>query len=531
LLSFVTPLWLLGLALLPVMRWLHRGGRHRRAVPVSRLSLWHAAAASSPAAGERRPPDPAWRRRALLTALVLGTLAEPQLPATRPPVTLWIDDSPSMRTREATGTRLAQGVAQARSLLGELGRVDLEVRKLGDPWHALGALSDTLPAQLGGGADAASGSVQAPPEALLRRDGLHWLVTDGAHAELLEWPGGRSPDRVLRVGSVTRNVGLERLSARRNPVDAQHIDLLLKLTNGGTEAQTRTLVLATEAGEGARSTQRLAAGGSVFVTATVPASSRVHATLQPGDALAEDDTIALDLAPLRRRGVAIDPKCPAALRAAVSAHPGLALAAPGAGDAQAVLDCGTRAAVPRLPLLRVLAEHAPSPSRGPLQWAAAVPASQRLALDAQRLVLAAALKTSPGDAVLLALGDAPVVVARAGAVPTIETSLDLAAMGAAGAVEVPLLVNWMFERLIGQPLLDPIALADRGAGAARVAPAATAAASASDTNDARPRAAPGLPRDLAPPLLIAAMLVLAWEIVALARQWVRLRPRPGEGGP
>ncbi len=526
-LSFVTPLWLLGLALLPVLRWLHRGGRHRRAVPVSRLSLWSGAAASSPSAGERRPPDPAWRRRALLAALVLGTLAEPQLPATRTPVTLWIDDSLSMRAREAAGTRLAQGVAQARALLGELGRVDLEVRTLGDPWHALGALTDTLPAQLGAGA--ASGPVQAPPAALLQRGSLHWLVTDGAHAAVLEWPGGRRPDRVLRVGSVTRNVGLERLSARRNPDDAQRIDLLLKLTNGGTDVESRTLIWATEAGEVTRSMQRLEAGSSIFVTATMPASTRVHASLQPGDALAEDDALALDLAPLRRRRVATDPQCPAALRAAVSAHPALALAAPDAGDAQAVLDCGTGTGtgtgVPGLPRLRVLAEHAPALARGPLQWASAVSAAQRLALDTQRLVVAAALSTSPGDAVLLALGDVPVVVARNAAAPLIETSLDLAAMGAAGAAEVPLLVNWMFERLVGQPLLDPIALTDRGAGAARVARAAPAAASA---NDAARRASPGLPRELAPLLLIAALLVLAWEIAALARQWVRLRPAPGE---
>lgn len=48
-LSFVTPVWLFGFLLLPVIRWLHRGGRQRRAVPVSRLDLWRRAAASSPA--------------------------------------------------------------------------------------------------------------------------------------------------------------------------------------------------------------------------------------------------------------------------------------------------------------------------------------------------------------------------------------------------------------------------------------------------------------------------------------------------
>ena len=105
LLSFAAPIWLSGLLLLPVIRWLHRGGRQRRAVPVSRLDLWQRSVASSPAAGERRPPDPAWRRRALLTALLFIALSEPQLPEQRTRITLWVDDSLSMLTREAQRQR------------------------------------------------------------------------------------------------------------------------------------------------------------------------------------------------------------------------------------------------------------------------------------------------------------------------------------------------------------------------------------------------------------------------------------------
>ena len=116
-LTFASPLWLFGILLVPVIRWLHRGGRQLRAVPVSRLDLWRRAAASSPAAGERRPPDPAWRRRALFTALLAIALAGPQLPEQRTDVTLWIDDSLSMLTREEHATRLAEGLAQVRSLL------------------------------------------------------------------------------------------------------------------------------------------------------------------------------------------------------------------------------------------------------------------------------------------------------------------------------------------------------------------------------------------------------------------------------
>ncbi len=53
------------------------------------------------------------------------------------------------------------------------------------------------------------------------RDRLHWLLTDGAHSALFEWPGDSRPDRVVQVASVTRNVGLERLSARRNLNDPE----------------------------------------------------------------------------------------------------------------------------------------------------------------------------------------------------------------------------------------------------------------------------------------------------------------------
>jgi hypothetical protein len=126
LLSFVTPVWLFGFLLLPVIRWLHRGGRQQRAVPVSRLDLWRRAAASSPVAGERRPPEPAWRRRALLTALLVVALAEPQVPEQRTDITLWIDDSLSMLTREEHGTRLAEGLMQVRSLLADVPRANVE---------------------------------------------------------------------------------------------------------------------------------------------------------------------------------------------------------------------------------------------------------------------------------------------------------------------------------------------------------------------------------------------------------------------
>ena len=521
LLTFAAPAWLLGVLLLPVIRWLHRGGRQARAVPVSRLGLWRRTAASSPAAGERRPPDPAWRRRALLTALLFVALAEPRMPQQRTEITVWVDDSVSMLTREEHGTRLDEGLAQVRALLDEIPRADVQVRTLGDPWQRLGAPTESTVATLAAGVGRKEPA--ATPGALLRRDSLHWLVTDGAHAALFEWPGGSRPDRIIQVGSVTRNVGLERLSARRNLNDPDQYDVLLKVANGGNAAETRVVVLATDAGEIARSTLRLEPGGSTLFTATTPASANVRASLQPGDALAEDDQIVLDLRPLHRRRVATDAKCPAALRAAIAAHPALALANEGATDVAAALDCGTRGATRDLATIRVLANRAPTPLHGAVEWASSVPESRRIRLDSGRLQVAARLEARPGDAVLLAVGGEPLIVSRAGAAKLLETALDFGAAENMRGPEIPLLVNLMFDQLLDRHLLEEIALQDRGGGSANVVPSERAVATAV----ARAPSAGRSLRDWVQPLLAAALLVLLWELVALARQWYRLHAFAG----
>lgn len=519
----VTPLWLLGLALLPLIRWLHRGGRHRRAVPVSHLGLWRGAAASPAGMGERRPPDPAWRRRALLYVLLLLALAQPQWPQRQPPVTLWVDDSLSMLTREPEVSRLAAGLAQARSALAEAALSDFELRPLSEPWRNLGSLTDAHAASLV--ASAGRQLPRPPPAALLRGDRLHWLLTDGAHAALLDWPAGQQPDRVIQVATVQRNVGLERLSARRNAHDPDRIDLLLRLSNGGASPETRVLVWSTESGETSRSTHALAPGTSVHVPASVRASARVRAALQPGDALAEDDQIELELAPLHRRRVAIDAACPPALLAAVATHPALVPVAADAAEAMAALDCGSRERAPDRPTIRVRAEHLAKPLGGPLRWSSTLTESGRLRLDGEGLRRVAQLPARPGDVVLLAAADESLIIQRAGSTRLLETSLDLGAAGMPAGAGVPLLVNLMFEQLLEAPLLDELAISDRGPAASQVVPVPRARAAPAAQVEGGLRHV----HDGARPLLLLALLVLLWELVALARQWRRLGAPAGAG--
>lgn len=520
LLSFLTPLWLAGLALLPAIRWLHRAGPPRREVAVSRLALWRGAEASRPNPGARRPPDPAWRRRALLAALLLIALAGPRWPEERVRVTLWIDDSLSMLTREASGTRLAEGLARARSKLAELAQADVDVRVLSDPWSRLGALDDATTATVL--SNAGRKEPGPPPAALLRSDSQQWLLTDGADATLFAWPGGRRPDRVVQVAGVTRNVGLERLSARRHPGDPQTLDLLLKVTNGGLADEARTVVFSAGDVEVIQSDVRLAAGASRLVEATMPASSSsVRTTLQPGDALAEDDTITLDLAPLRPRRVAVDPACAKALVAAVAAHPALAVVPPGAAGAEAVLDCGTGLESTGMPTLRVIADRVPSRPPGAPRWSSTIAESRRGELDRSRLQIAAHLQARPNDSVLLALGDEPVIVERGGKAEVVETSLDIASIASGRGPELPLLVDFMFGTLLGPGLLDTVAVVDRGPRASRVAPLPELVASAAAPSTTVARAS----RDLIWPVLVVALLALLWEAAALARQGLRLSAR------
>ncbi len=518
LLTFATPAWLAGLVLLPMIRWIHRGGAHRRAMPVSFLALWRSTVATRPAPGERQPPDPAWRRRAVLAALLFLALAGPRLVEERTVVTLWVDDSLSMLTREEHGTRLAEGLARARTLGAELPGAEVEVRALSDPWRSRGAFTEATVAALAARAGRAEPS--APPAALLRPDRLHWLVTDGADAVVFAWPGDRHPDRTIQVATVTRNVGLERISARRSLDDPDRYDLMLKVTNGGAAVETREVVFATETGEIARSVQRLEPGTSALVTASMHAAPRLRAFLQPADALTEDDEIVLDLGVLRRHPVTVDASCPRALLGAIRTHPALIVRNEGA--AEVAIDCGASRGGGDAGTLHVRMERTPVALQGVAQWDSSVPGSMRVALDGDVLRTAARLQASRSDTVLLAIGGEPVIVRRSGAANVVETSIDFTSADSARLWQTPLLVDFMFQNLLGRPLLDDIAGVDRGVRSTVVLPIGPAR----ENGPARPITSSAA-KDWTPMVLAVALLVLLWEIVSLARQWHRLRDYAG----
>jgi len=519
LLSFATPAWLLGLLLVPAIRWLHRGGAQLRSVPVASLALWRKTATAGPSAGERRPPDPAWRRRALAAALLSVALAGPRSAAPVERITLWVDDSLSMLTRETDGTRLETGLAKVAAELDSRPDAEVEVRTLGNPWQRQDGLSSETIAALV--RDAGQREPAAPPAGLLHADRRHWLLTDGADAEFLEAAAGIGFSRVFPVGELTRNAGIVRLSARRSLGDRKRLDLELQVSNGGDTAEERIAVLSTESGEVTRASMTLKPGASATLSAVTPMASAVQARLEPGDALPDDDTLMLDTSPLLARRVAADPACPAGILAALQAHPALSVMADAAATDLAV-ECGGTAGTADLegmPRIRFLLDHAPEPVEGPLTWSSNVSETQRGRLDSLALRTSGRL-APPGssDVLLLAAGPMPLIVQRRGeGAPLMETALAADSADRDRPV-APLLVGFLVDQALSTALLDGVAVAARDERSVKVVPrdGAAGTAKAAGTSSLQTR-------DWTTPLLVAAALVLLWELASLLRRWRRER--------
>ncbi len=170
-LRFDQPLWLAGLALVPLIWWLHRFAGEGPRVAVASLTLWReASGAVDVAARKASHADPAWRRRALIAALLVSALAQPQWMRGEPPLTIWVDNSTSLFTVENGRTRLATLIELARRAAGASRAATW--RTLENPSASLlpGAITPAL-------------VLEPPAPSLLPSSHEHWLLTDGARGQ------------------------------------------------------------------------------------------------------------------------------------------------------------------------------------------------------------------------------------------------------------------------------------------------------------------------------------------------------------
>ena len=485
------PWWLLALVAVPLIWWLHRRDAPLARYPVAALFLWEAAAEPAGSGSARRSPDPAWRRRALIAALLALALAAPYVETQPVAVTAWIDASLSMQAVETGASRIEHARAELRRALDEDGYAEVVTR--------------TLPRPL--------------PETLAR-DTAHWLVTDGADAQVNAWAEHVPLERVIRVGTATENVAVTRLAARRLSSAPDRFGVLVAATNLGDRPAERLLVIDGDGTSLLRERLAIAAGATVH-RRVVAGPATITAALDAGDVLQADDRLSIPAREFAPTAVSVDAGCGPSLRRAVEQHPALTVA-PGS-DALAIecpsdsLPAPAPAETARIRALRTATR--PLPARP--AWLP-VPGVQFATVRLTAGVPAGRWPAQPDGRGLVALTAAggPLVVAT----PTgagrhgVDTVIDLADPAFAREPAYAPFVAALVDIALGRPTLDPVVSRTNDLRESTIRPLPVTAGTATAEP---PFASRRLP--LTDALLLAALLVLALDGLRLTRARTGIR--------
>lgn len=476
--SLAAPWWLLGLAVIPLIRWLHRFHASAPTVLVTALFPWRQAVPAEGQGRRRSRPSPLWWLRAAIATALLLALAEPRWQGAACPLEVWLDDSPSLYAQESTGSRLELAMDVLLAALAERPAGPVTVRSLGDPSRSL-ALDPARPndwrSSLLTVFQNPAGLPQPPPPVELVPTAEHWLLSVGAAPLLADWVRHAPLSRLLQVGETTANAAVITLAARPALRSADTWSVLISLVNAGPAPVSRTLELRLN-GQPLQPVPVNLAPATVFQHSAVltserlaVAGGRLEARLLPADALPLDDAAVLELPakPL----VHLSGPCGSALPAALAAHPGLRVTLePEATIVPAVtVDCAPAAPVspgPRL-LLPPL-PHAQPLTTAP-HWHAAAGPLRQLALTANGLRGAPPAGVPTGYRLLLSVAEQPLIVAALEE-PVVMVWLDLAAPELVRQPIYPVLLNGLLEWLLDRPLLDVPLSIQRDPAAARIAP-------------------------------------------------------------
>ena len=313
--SLMHPWWLIGLGLIPLIRWLHRRQAPLSTHLVSALFLWRSKSTEDDAGQSKRPPDSAWRRRAFFVTLLLVALASPIIDSEVDSVIVWIDNSPSMQVIENGETRRAAAERALDLALSDQGKVRFATR----------LLSDVLPETLD-------------------KQHRNWLVTDGANDRVRQWAQTSDLDRVIQSGTSTDNSAVTQLSVRRNMNDSEMLQVLVSVSHAGESGAERILSIFDNDRLLENFVIRLEPGQTVHRQTSVHVNvTALSASLSPEDQLREDDQLSVPVEYLRPRRAVIAELCPRRLQTALSVHPALSTAASSAA-AELLVTCGTETA-------------------------------------------------------------------------------------------------------------------------------------------------------------------------------------------
>jgi hypothetical protein len=512
-LSVATPIWLLGLAVIPLVWWLHRLGDPDAAVPVSAAFLFYGQADETNTRHRLPRANPLWILRAALLSLLVLALAGLSLP--RNPerhLTVWFDDSLSMRASEAGLSRTAIAARRLGEALDEADPTTVRVRALGDhrrEFDVSAPAGESRIAAIAGWAETLDPGTPEIPFAL-PPETEHWLVSDGADQQVNAWIGDARFSRRIAVGSATENAAVTALMARRALPRSELPYGSVRVRNLGAADNRRTLTVRADGEIILDEDVSITPGGSIVRSFRLPAdAARVVARLRPDDALALDDTLEIALDGLRPVVVDFDDRCGSHFRSALSANPGLDVRAGSGGETALTVRCAPSPDPPPPPSISVHTAIDYQPATGPAQWHRAVPELSGMSLDPSWLLLNPesapplsdqTLLSSPGTGLSL-------IDLQAGA---IDVFLNFVSAPLVERPEYPLLVNALVELALERPVLDPVIRTARTPAESRIARQPEPGHSAS------PAPVEQAGADLTPHLVgLALLLLLADVLVSL----------------
>lgn len=481
------PLWLGLLApLVAAIWWLHRFREQPARSRVSALFLWQDLRQPLSQGSQLDRADPIWQLRALIAALLLVALSGTVWLGTADrQVTVWFDDSLSMQVTEATGVRWSLAASALVRALREAGVQRADIRSLTRPGQRISLSAeewDSVRDRLEPWFQQTDSDGPRQLPALPLEAGEHWLVTDAASADLARWLAQSRVERVIQSGTATENSAVTRLGLRRSLGNADRLEGLVQVWNGGRQAAERRLQLSLDGQPIEQWRLSIPPAESLSQGFTVPLrgnqliTARLLADSGPAsDHLAQDDQLAMRLSAARwRPRVRLSGDCGSALRGALDSLPGVIIDRAGGTisvGCSAIRPTGSR------PALWFPPQVDAGPVTGPLRWSPLAGGLRRLILDPAWLRSGPAA-AAPGAQPLLLAGEQPLMLRHPGPAAVLEVRLEMASSPFIRQPAYPLLLSGLLELATGQPLLEQIQARQRDPGESRIAPLPLPAATA-----------------------------------------------------
>jgi len=247
-LGFISPYSLFAVILIPLIWWLHKFQSYDRTTVVSSLLYWRSLTNNMNLGLQGRKSHPFWLLRALITSLLILSLASPfWINDSLQHIDIWVDDSFSMNTQENGMDRKTQAIDSLIKQLKILGNVRAVIHSLSKPDYPVLILKSKSESvwkvQLSDWYKVVTYTPELPLPIQFSLDSEHWLVSDGADENINKWSKSISFNRVIQIGQATENSAIASFSMRLDLKKSNIWHGLVQLHHYGDKATQRSLEL------------------------------------------------------------------------------------------------------------------------------------------------------------------------------------------------------------------------------------------------------------------------------------------------